>query len=239
MAAFIYLRETEDWNNVSLHELTGLSHRKSIQSVIQMWDNRFPVRYFKYRAQIKDIALRQWPLPYITEFTQEIGDDDWFIPSDDDDWLHHDLPEFLENQTEEYVFWNTLVNMSCVKYNFHKWFSVHDFICSNNYAMKGSLVKRAIDNGRFGNILHCHAFSINIARDLGANIGEHKDKILSCYNYHPGSISALYMLIEKYGTIKGAMPAENPRKEYPDWIDPWHTELINIIEGLKGQITLM
>ena len=238
MTASIFLRMTEDWDNVSLDGITFYKNLELIRATIRMWDRIFPVRYFKYRSQIKDIALRQWPLPHITELPQEIGDNDWFIPSDDDDWFHHDLPKFLEAQNEEYVYWGSVVNMTYTKYNVHKWFMAHDVIGSNNYAIKGSLMKRADDNQRL-DLIHNHPHSIEIARGLGATIGEHKDKILSCYNCHPGSISALHRLLEQHGMIKGAIPAGEPLKKYPKWFNPSYGELISIVDGLKRQILLL
>lgn len=239
MTASIFLRMTEDWDSVSLDEITFHTDLHLIRATIRMWDRTFPVRYFKYRSQIKDIALRQWPLPYITETPQEIGDDDWFIPSDDDDWFHPHLPKFLKDQNEEFVYWNSLVNMTWTKYNIHKWFPAHDIIGSNNYAIRGSLAKRAIDNQIFRHMLHAHNKSIEIAKNLGATIGEHKDKIMSCYNVHAGSISALHRLLERHGMIKGAIPAGEPLKNYPKWLDPSQLELFKVIDSLKRQISLL
>ena len=239
MTALIFLRMTEDWDNVSLDEITfNPKNIELIRSTIKMWDRTFPVKYFTYRSQIKGIALRQWPLPYITELPQEISDDDWFIPSDDDDWFHLHLPEFLEKQNEEYVYWNSVVNMTCGKYNTHKWFPTHDIIGSNNYAIKGSLLKRANNDQRL-NLIHNHPYSIKLAKSLGAEIGEHKNKILSCYNCHPGSISYLHRLLEQYGVIKGAVPTGGPPKKYPKWLNPSQRELFSVVESLKKQITLL
>ncbi len=236
------MRMTEDWDNVNLNEITfyTLVPRKLqvIRDIIKMWDNRFPVKYFQYRSQIKDIALKQWPLSYITKLPQEIEDDDWFVPSDDDDWLHHDLSKFLEKQNEEYVYWNPLVNMTFGKYGRHRWFPLHTKIGSNGYAIKGSLLNRANENQRHI-LIHSHSCSIKVAKSLDAEIGEHRNKVMSCYNNHPGSISSLHGLVEKCGMIKGAIPAGEPRKGHPKWLEPSYNELLRVIDKLKDKISLL
>lgn len=224
--AVIFLRMTEDWANVSLEDLTFYQDKFKI--LIQMWDNRFSIRYFRYRELIKDIAMRQWPMPFITELPNEINDDEWFVPSDDDDWTNPRLPEFLERQTGEYVYWDSIVNQMCIKYGNHKWFSCHNGIGSNNYALKGSLLRRANDV-QLTDLVHNHLRSIEVAKELGAEICEHKDKILSCYNNHPGSISSLHHVFEKHLTIKGVFPVEEYRIQHPKWLDPWQGELLKIV----------
>lgn len=234
MAALIFLRMTEDWGNASLDTITFYKRMDIVKTIIKMWDSRFHIRYFRYRSQVKDIALSQWSLPYVMEIPEDIGDDDWLVPSDDDDWFNPDLSDFLKHQKEEYVYWDSLVNMTSVKFRLHKWFDVHNVIGSNNYAIKGSLIKRANEDQKF-TLLHNHPESINAARLLGAEVGEHKDKIFSCYNHHPGSLSVLQRTFEMSGMIKGVLPRDKPRRipEWMKWIEPEYKDLLKVVGDLK------
>lgn len=236
MASFIYLTKTEDWENVNLDDITFFTNIDVIRTLIKMWDSRFPIRYFKYRSQVKDIALKQWTMPFITELPEEINDDDWFVPCDDDDWIHPSLESFLEHQSGDFVYWDSFVNQTHTKHTIHKWFSFHEILGPNNFAIRGSLLNRAGDQSHF--LTHDHTRSIDIARDLRADIKEHKDKILSCYNYHPGSISALHRLLEQYGTIRGTLPVGTPL-DCPKWLEPSYSELVSVIEKLKKQILIL
>lgn len=121
MKFYIVLRFTEDWGSLDIdkyfaedrpHQDKDPDHMAQIRTNIDRWD-KLEVNFFQYRQEVKRLAMKCWNIEHISiKEALEIKDPNVvFIPLDDDDILHPDLSDELNNiyglPNIHSVTWNT------------------------------------------------------------------------------------------------------------------------------------
>lgn len=150
MRIFLCLRNTQDWENISINDLfkkSNVFHKCSTYfKNIRRWQKYVTPNYFEYRIKLKKIAMSQWNLPwleYSENFLDNLDDDDLIVPVDDDDWFHPEFEKFLIKNSKNFDFgyWGAIVNQTSNNYNIHEWYKFNDYVCSNSYFLKVSFLR--------------------------------------------------------------------------------------------------
>jgi len=234
------MRQTEDWGTVTWETLeppwTDVS-RVDLEYRVP-WDKAFKVPYFEYRRRLKEIAMSAWTLDFIhcdpKKLANRINDDDYIIPSDDDDWFNPAVEDFLLSSDEEFISWDSIVNRMAYRFAIipHKKFNKEIPIPSNGYAIKGSVIKRASGKQRWEMLMsHTHADKVTL--ELGCSVLNRKDLLLGLYNWHIGSMSALVGLQDPL-CIRGLLPKNSPvalPKEW-EWAEPQFSQVLELVQSL-------
>ncbi len=240
MALKLYLRKTEDWDNVTYETLSYRNFWTNRHWKIQtLWDKRSYIPWIELRKSLKNLSLSQWPLPYETEETLDLKDDDLLIPTDDDDWIHPEIAQIVDVMADlDYLSWNAYVNQMVFNYNIHRWHPVHQNIGTNCYCLRGSFLK-GLSRKDFATLMHNHSDSVTIAASLGARVGKIPD-ILSVYNWHPGSISAIGAA-ESHQDISKLFPTDEPdiKKAQGLWFEEYYLRILKLIGGCYPRLTLL
>jgi hypothetical protein len=247
MKIYIYLRRTEDWNRVRFDNLQPYGPERAVtEKVRDWWDRVCSVRWFKYRAEIKRIAMGSWKIPFLLtdwkDIFKVIEDEDILIPTDDDDWYHPEIGRLItENVGDaEFAQWNPIVMQTAFNCNFHEWFKCHKETPSCGYLVRGSVLRRMTDYNRHMTLID-HTTAMRNCVESKATIKEWRDFHWSVYNWHFGSISAI-------GVSKGweqeldrlfpkrQMPALPPKYE---WFRPEYDQFKSFVESLTFKPDLL
>jgi len=200
---FLYVRRTEDWCNVSSDFLKnnffkdfgkGYNWKEDIFDRVVWWDELFNLSYTGYRCGIKEIAKSQHYFKTISwKNFYNLSNDDIVIPVDDDDWFHPDLANLILDKCTncEVGFWDPLVFCSTFTFKLNDWnVKKKKYFASNGYFIKSSLLyEKGYDFFLSLLLNHCGALETSLKNNL--KIKEIKNKYLSIYNSHPGSLTSL------------------------------------------------
>jgi hypothetical protein len=91
---------TLDWKNMSHFSNQACSSLKNwdvFKKNVKKWDQCFNIGYFDYRAELKRISLESFKatgIPIVDR--NELSDDSIVLPTDDDDWFHPDIKQYLD-----------------------------------------------------------------------------------------------------------------------------------------------
>lgn len=193
MRVRIFLRKTEDWFSVKTDKLVCYYEPNRVNAVIDgPWKEGVPVPYTEYRGRLKQICMDQWPVEYVYFRTEDIEDDDYFLPTDDDDWHHPEIEEFVKKKVwpAEFAFWDGIRHQTNFEFKYEKWSQLYSHLGSNMYALKGSLLKRMHEDHRHL-ILHDHTSTWKWAVKYNATSKSLEDYVMSVYNMHPGSATCM------------------------------------------------
>lgn len=240
---WLFITETEDWSNYSYHKLQQrlkdttlyLPQLNGKIKLMRQWDHQFRLSYFRYRQEIKKIAEKNWVNLNVIERSFEkllevVGDEDWVIRSDDDDWLHPNVDQFLDTNFD-FLHWDSWVynvwKGSISRYNNVGYGKLHNCPCSNGYAIKGKQVKK-LPKKNIQVLLSNHTLAKQIAHRFKLRT-HFIEEILSCYNKHPGSLSS-----ERFGSR-----AHCKKPSFNEWPKPYALQLWQLINKENTEIKLL
>lgn len=122
MNFYLVLRHTENWSNLDVssffnykrpYHLEFESEKLCLKANIHDWE-KYDINFFKYRAKLKEIAQGCWPVLPVLNIDEALslkGENNIFIPIDDDDIIHPDIKNFLSywyKKTEAgAIYWDT------------------------------------------------------------------------------------------------------------------------------------
>lgn len=233
----LFVRRLQDWQNCAYDKLDGTVLQ---EKPVRIWDRIFTYPYFKYRQAIREVAFDNWRLPWrsipVRQFLQTVGDDELVLPVDDDDWFHPELEFYLRSCGADFVYWGDIVNQTCLYASVHSWYSCHQTMCSNNYAVRGHVLKSlAYRDAHY--VLCGHSQVLDVMQSAGVDIESWPQRFLSCYNWHPGSVSALTG--DQLAITERDMPRLLPKNlmttlppEF-EWIQPWHSRFNDIVRQIR------
>lgn len=241
MKIYFYLRRTEDWKNVEYEKLQAFNvERLSVEGVRIWWDKVSSVRWFDFRAEMKRIAMSSWKLPILfmppDEIFKLLEDDDFVIPTDDDDWYHPDLNRLITENIEdaEYAEWNPGVIQTAFHCNFHDWFRCHKETASCGFVIKGSLLRR-MDPSKRRVLLRGHTEASRYSLECNAVMKKWEQFNWSMYNWHFGSISAIGMSRGWEAEVENLFPKRKlpPLPSKYEWCRPQYEDFKSLIESMK------
>lgn len=206
MKVICYHRHIEDWRKKEDFEIISFMLTKNQLEIIKKnkdkWDDFYNVSFFNFRHRIQKIHLesvRNAEMKEIDDFQyllDVIEDDDFIVPSDDDDWFHPDIKQHLQKLKIEniktVIAWNFYslvfgIRGSCGK-NYVRERPKADLV-SCGYAFTGKSLKEIYNlKGRkfVYEILQYHW----VVKRSKFKI-KYIEEFLSLYNYHCGSVSQL------------------------------------------------
>jgi len=207
MKLWIFLRNTEDWGNVTLeHFQDGKISTNNDPSInqhakdrflnsISLWNKNLSLNYFDFRNEIKELATSTWKdIPVVIEdintLINKIEDDDIVLPLDDDDWLH---PEFenivIHNCLDEICVLNQVV-FDTRDWSISRW-NNEQLLGSSHVLFRASLLKTIDKKSRF-HFLKYHPWIYKTAQETNTKIAIMNNMpILICYLSTFGSFSKM------------------------------------------------
>lgn len=240
MSIYIYLRKTEDWKNATYDTLTFPTWYENRSKVTRtIWSQCFHKPYCEFRGELKEICSKDWKYPVIIENIDElrsvIKEDDWVLPTDDDDFFHPDIGDFLvQSDPYEMVHWDSICNQTVYHFSTHAWHACHNNPCSNSYAIRGSVVHR-YDNTMMKFLLEDHNMVLTRADKLQIKWKSFPKTQMSVYNWHIGSISLLMTVEESIDRMRSIIAKNDPPKIKPEW--SWAernvSEIVALVKGMK------
>ena len=235
----IFIRQTQNWRQIRKPTVFRRSWRG-----INDWNKFLTMPYWEYRHQIKKIALRNWlemgvRIQFCNLNALRLKDEDYIVPSDDDDWFRSDLPDKLRDLKHDFVHWRSITHITFSRHHVREWWKPH--LSSNNYAIRGSLFNRLSKKDR-NTLAYGHAKSLPLAKKKTTpyKINE----VLSCYNWHPGSASVLSRYYDpsknfNYMFPKEFFPKNFKEFKYPFWAAPYAREFCNVLREIKTKDFMM
>lgn len=224
----------ENWRTKkSLGVLTGILTDEELQIMKgnkKIWDEKFNLNLFEFRHRIQEIHLdnvHDAGMVCIDEFSElidTIEHDDIVIPSDDDDFFHPQIRDYLKKFNGLMVWKSSSLNFNSLRYSKIDP-KAQRHILSCGYAIKGNWLRKIHEvkgSEYVFNILHWHWF-----------LRDHKLKetyvpyFLSLYNYHCGSVSQLRSEEFKLPTCSTRFPRDTPEII---WAKPYITRLYQVYE---------
>lgn len=242
MNIFLCLRNHQDWEKINIDKIwckSNVFHDElTFLSNVKNWEKCIFPNYIDFRLSIKKIALSKWSLPYYIyddDLIHKFNDEDIIVPIDDDDWLHPNFKEFIEENSKNYDFgfWDKLVNHTVGVFNLHSWYKHHSGMGSNNYFFRiGFLKKLSLEKVR--KLIKDHCYVSKFVQVNRLKIMDKKEVIMSVYNQHPASYSVL-KTIGHNDFISLFSKKEN--KEIPFCYE-WTKEGINEVRNLVSSIAI-
>jgi hypothetical protein len=195
---------------------------------IESWNRVAGIPFFTYRQRLKEIASQSWNHYPIATDPRSISDDDWLIPTDDDDWILSGI-EFPKQA--EYIHWKTLVYQTVRTSSTYVTGEQDNFPQSNAYAIKGSMIKRMSPHLLI-RMLTEHQKSLKIARRHGHV--EFIPSTLSAYNLHPGCAHVLKSN-RRESSVLSLFPKTEPLIELEHyWVRPYASKFYKVLEEARG-----
>lgn len=253
MAVVIFLRNTEDWGNITIDDILHRRtkhvedndiHQESIDKAYprwKEWEKKFSFDFLEYRRRIKQIAMDNWGdrKVYVEDWKrliQEVEDDDIVVPIDDDDWLHPQLEAYLYPHFEHFdcVMWDQ-VTYNTRDFGARRRHEYHDKLGSNNYALTGRLLRQAeaLYSHRMyaKKFLKFHGRVTYALSAMQCNYMVLNSPLLSCYNWHIGSASVLVNV-----GVTVSKPKYLTLDEECQWIEPWMNQFNSCLFDLFYKI---
>ncbi len=214
MKVYIFLRNTEDWASVSVENLThaGLDE---VKPIILGWNDQFHLTWQEYRRQVKEVAQSCMPNIHVIDVFEELmdkKDEDVVVPIDDDDYLHPDIEKFIhcEMKDNDFLQWTQVANLykpRCIT----KWNGTN--CSSSDHCLRiGHL--RKIKNAEIS--LHGHC---NVLSDFRFSRRIYVPEVMSCWNWHVGSISVFRALRREGVGVEGLTPLIQKIETVPDYAE--------------------
>lgn len=231
---YLYLRCTEDWANVTCE---ALGKKRFKKDGVSIFNKAFDLDWFEYRRRFKEIATSMWRSPHVSSSCDFLNDDDWLLPTDDDDWHHPSIIEKIgQISGYDYICWDAYTikmvqNHGIYLYELPK----RESIASNAYAIRVGFLK----NLHTLLILNAHNDSRHLALQAGGRILDWRGSgALSAYFWHLGSISFLNR-IQREGLsrhLRKFIPVNKPIKikSHQQWLEPGYSQIVSLTKLLCG-----
>lgn len=223
MRIFLFQRDTEDWSNVSLEDCTEfrLNLLQQCPPVLKQWSDQFSMTWQHYRQKLKELALSVRPMIPVLTNSEEVLDqqnDDVVIPIDDDDWLSPSIVSFVysEMRDNDLLQWTQAVNSfkdDIVGRNICKWQA--KVASTSDHCIRIGFLKK-IERPEEVLIGHCMVF-----QRMYHTRRKYVPEVLSCWNYHVGSISLLRMVKD----IQELESLIQPIGEIPEFAKQFETSI--------------
>ena len=229
----IFLRNTENWNTVTYDKLWHYNNYHRCHEKTPFWDKWYSMTWFQYRHKVKQISLSNWKFPCVHSI-KEIEEDDIILPSDDDDWFHPIIEDFLTDnmRDNDVLWWPHVVNKSLFNYKVFRY--CHPYICgSNSYAFRGSVINKVSSGWRLA-LDHSHV--LKLCEESSLKVAKAKIA-LSVYNKHCGSAGSFAQISDPLDVIK-MVPKGKPR-ELPSkfhWMEPYYSNFLSLVESLHKHV---
>ena len=198
----IFVRKTEDRDTFTIDELakkidkefsSGFVIDSKMVQKIKRWDKIMKIPYFKYRSLLKSLAETTYincKACYTIDELDNIGDDDFICPADDDDWFRPDLSEAIPKliQSHDVLCWDQVVHTTHL-FRPHRWYQWHpdETMNTNNYCVRGRLFKSLTRHQK-----KLIMMDENLVETIMSNSNvaiQKTNELLSCYLWHIGGLS--------------------------------------------------
>jgi hypothetical protein len=180
----VFVRETENWKDLTSEGyLSRLKESRFLPAIdkIKCWDSYFSISYVKWRAELKRIAQATWQESQLKPISNLEDSWDWLVVTDDDDWLHPQLIDYISPLTEgvDFIYWDAW------RYDFvlgKEDFSPH--VIKNTIPSNGCAIKRNCPDLVKKSILT----SSNITKPIREHLplAKKQNNKLSMWLRHPG-----------------------------------------------------
>lgn len=242
MKVILFLRRVQDWENDSLEDMVFTDELPAPHDTVRTWNNTFAIDYFDFRSKLQKISFDNWS--HLNAEVQikelhDIQDDDWIVPTDDDDWFHPDLPDHLLSVDSDVVYWNCLVHQIAYSTDLSQWHDFHEEFCTNNYAIRGKYLK-LLGFERLFSLLDRHWEVLKLMEAEKPRV-QKLEQTLSCYNRHFGGISTLAHCRNDSSKLLSFVPKKSFEipEEY-SWVQEYSDRMFELIWslGLKFRLYL-
>jgi hypothetical protein len=247
MSVYLIVRKTQDWKNSNFDTLTFPSgYRKPEYSpnlLRTVWKKLYRDSYFEFRYNLNKIVATAWKHPILannlhdidfTELRSAIKEDDWILPTDDDDYFHPNIEEFLEQNCKNYEIaqWDVIYNNANILHKVESWEKHHDFTCSNAYAIRGSVFFK-LDDKELIRLLVDHGGIIKRFLQHNLSFVKFPNHQMGVYNFHSGSLS--FIMNHSLKKEWPNSPKKNSIKLKPEWewANPQLTQVANLVKSLR------
>ena len=149
----LVVRQSPDWGALDAaggsHDPNGFEQmlalpQGSIARMIQLWNDTFPVSFYRVRQQLKEIAFDTFaavrgtePLRFDAYLAQPLAPAAYYLFTDDDDWF---APHVLERLSGAGIGELDLVIWGSIRFRGGFEFrQIRDFCYTNNYVIRGAL----------------------------------------------------------------------------------------------------
>jgi len=160
MKTYIVLRQSPDWENISINKFREQSRRfceligrptEQINMYVDLWNKTFKISFFETRQKIKEITIENL---HSIENVEIVNNIDELIPSDikegyyifidDDDWLHPQIADLLSEIDNKNmgngIVWGS-VAFGTLNKNIIIRRKLDGYCYTNNYAIIGNFLK--------------------------------------------------------------------------------------------------
>lgn len=246
----IFVRNPRIWAETKIEDLDlllppgheDISVRKNC---LQIWDRCLSIPYCAYRQKLFEISWGTWVATgmqvvrggwkELSSCLPTLDPNDWIVPTDDDDWLHPDLGKLLEQESGDFVRWDSLVFFTAMEQGRVRPWGRND-LCSNNFAIRAAVLQRLDPLTLMSAIVHSKADGVRREQNWKTSILQ---RSLSCYNIHPGSAHLIFGLPGRGSFLKVlpiAAGLEVPKKEY-SWVTTYCEKMIELLAGIQRNKT--
>lgn len=242
LKTYVVLRRTINWDTIPYDEFQKQSREfaislgrpaEQINMSVELWNRTFNRSFFEVRQEIKELTFKNFSTIKNVEIIngEELKNSNdfkegFYILTDDDDWLHPQIGEFLselrnKGDKKNWVIWGSVL-FGGVREEIITYRDIDKFCYTNNYAVFEGVLKS--DPDMYQNI-RCHSGAESILNKENATIIE---KYWSITNKHPVSTNYMHQF------LKGNYQPELLIKSVEDYIQ--RCEKIDIeINNLSSQ----
>lgn len=229
-------RRFENWSNPTGEYLFGLTSYK-----IHQWEyiaGRSWRSYRKRLAEISKQSLASYPVigyedilnvefnsMYALNATfkdNNLSDDDFILPLDDDDWYSEGITAPPNCDMFE---WNVMVFQTADHCNFHYWRDNNKKMWCSNYAVRVGVL-RQLPPKMLARILFHHEYASRYTVELGLRHVS-SNVPLNVYLWHAGSTSAIR---NNYVMSSLRIP---PLPKVISWAKPYYDQFVELYKTLK------
>jgi hypothetical protein len=247
MAVYLIVRQTQDWKNSNFGSLTfpsGYRKPEFNSNILRtVWKQLYRDSYFEFRHSLNQIVMTAWKQPIIAknlhsidlrELRSTIKEDDWILPTDDDDYFHPNIEEFLKENCDNYEIaqWDVICNNINIFHEVESWTKYNDFPCSNAYAIRGSVVPK-LDDKELIRLFVDHGGIMKRFLHHNLSFIKFPHHQMAVYNFHSGSLS----FIMNHSVTKDWQNStqQNLVKLKPEWewANPQLTQITNLVKSLR------
>jgi hypothetical protein len=247
MAVYLIVRKTQDWKNSNFDMLTfpsGYRNTEFKASIIRnAWKKLYRDSYFEFRHNLNQIVMTAWNHPVIgknvysvdlRELRATVKEDDWILPTDDDDYFHPNIEGFLKENCDNFEIakWDVILHNIHVVHNVESWSKYRDLTCSNAYAIRGSVVHK-LDNWELIRLIVDHGGVPKKFLQHNLSFISHPNHQMGVYNFHSGSLS--FITNERINKEWTSSSQKNSVKLNPEWewANPQLTQIADLVKSLR------
>jgi hypothetical protein len=247
MAVYLIVRQTQDWKNSNFGMLTfpsGYRKPEFNSNILRtVWKQLYRDSYFEFRYNLNQIVMTAWKHPIIAknlhnvdlkELRATIKEDDWILPTDDDDYFHPKIEEFLKENCDNYEIaqWDVICNHINTSRHVQSWTKYQDYPCSNAYAIRGSVVAKLNDN-ELKRLLCDHGGIMQRFLQHNLSFIKFPNHQMAVYNFHSGSLSFIMNHEVKKEWANSCQKNSVKLKPEWEWANPQLTQIADLVKSLR------